>query len=59
MKKMSSNARTSDASCAAMRQFQENLRFDAQAIPHQMPKERTEAEEIAQIRYFFELDRSR
>jgi hypothetical protein len=59
MKKMSSNAPSSDASCVAMRQFQENLQFDAQERAHQMPKERTEAEEIAQIRYFFELDRSR
>jgi hypothetical protein len=50
MKKMSSNALTSDAGCVAMRQFQENLRFDAQRTAHQMPKERTEAEETANIR---------
>jgi hypothetical protein len=55
MGEMRSNARTSDASCAAMRQFQTDLRFDAQGTAHQTPKERTEAEEIAQIRWFFGL----
>jgi hypothetical protein len=42
-----------------MRQFQKSLRFDAQETAYQMPKERTEAEEIAQIRWFFDLGRSR
>jgi hypothetical protein len=50
MKEMRSDARTSDAKCAAMRQFQRNLRFDAQGTAHQMPRERTEAEETAKIR---------
>jgi hypothetical protein len=50
MKEMSSYALTSGARCAAMRQFQTNLRFDALGTAHQMPKERTEAEETANIR---------
>jgi hypothetical protein len=58
MKEMRSDARTSDARCVAMRRFQKNLRFDAQETAHQMPKERTEAEEIANIRWF-SLGRSR
>jgi hypothetical protein len=59
MEEMSSNALTSDARCAAMRQFQTNLRFDAQGTAHQTPEERTEAEETANIRWFFDLGRSR
>jgi acyl-CoA synthetase (AMP-forming)/AMP-acid ligase II len=59
MKEMSSNALTSDDRCAAMRRFQKDLRFDAQGTAHHMPKERTEAEEIANIRWFLGLGRPR
>ena len=59
MKEMSPSAAISEASCAAMRQFQKDLRFDAQGTAHQMPKERTEAEAIANIRWFFALGRLR
>jgi hypothetical protein len=59
MKEMSSNAPTSDARCAAMRQFQKNLRFDALGTAHKMSKERNEAEETGNIRWFSALGRSR
>ena len=47
---MSLDARASEARCAPMRQFQKYLLFDAQGTAHKMPKERTEAEETANIR---------
>ena len=59
MKEMSLKALTSDDRCAAMRQFQRNLRFDARGGAHKMPKERTEAEETANIRWFLDLGRLR
>jgi hypothetical protein len=58
-KEMRFNARISDASCAAMRQFEKSLRFRAQGTAHQTPKERTESEEAANITWFFDLGRSR
>jgi hypothetical protein len=50
MKEMSSNALTSDGGCVPVRQFRNNLRFDAQGTARQMLTGRTEAEEIAYIK---------